>query len=629
MRNDKWLRLLAAYVVTVVVFVAAKVVFFACCGSGHGVSASDVWPVTVHGLTLDLSTALYFVAAPLVFTMFEVWTRLPQWLWKVYFAFIAAMFAVAFVADTSLYPFWGFKLDASCLQYLEQPEGITSSVSVGYLLLRAVATVVTAYIIYKVYVVCCLRPPTRALAESPTRRRPSGTGRRLAATAGYVLLVPLMVVGIRGGVSESTTNIGQVYYSQNQFLNHAAVNPVFSFLYSLSHQTGDMAEYQFMSYDECLRLTEGVYTTESVLTDTLLTTRRPDIVIILLESCGEQFAEAMPRLQQLKGEGVYFSHCYGNSWRTDRGTVCALSGYPSFPSLSVMKMPEKTRSLPGIAKTLRAHAYATRYIYGGDINFTNMRSYLIGTGWEQLTSMDDYSVAERQTAKWGVRDDITFRTVEEMVEGAAKGAAVDAAGDAAKPRLTEKRSLLVGYSTLSSHEPWDVPGDRRHDDEVLNAFGYLDECLWDFIEHMKASPAWDNLLIVLTADHGINHGRIDTSTPREKSHIPMLWLGGAIREPRTVSTICNQSDLAATLLGQLGLAHDDFTFSRDVLSQTYRHPVAVHNYYNAQWATDSTGHCLYDFDMKRYIVSEGDSCDRLLRVSKAMLQLTTEDLKER
>lgn len=196
-------------------------------------------------------------------------------------------------------------------------------------------------------------------------------------------------------------------------------------------------------------------------------------------------------------------------------------------------------------------------------------------------------------------------------------------------RESEAERLLLGYSTLSSHEPWDVPGARRHDDDVLNAFGYLDECLWAFIEHMKASAAWDNLLIVLTADHGINHGRTDTSTPREKNHIPMLWLGGAVREPRTVSTICNQSDLAATLLGQMGLAHDDFTFSRDVLSETYRHPVAVHNYYNAQWAIDSTGHCLYDFDMKRITVSEGDSCHRLADVSKAMLQLTTEDLKDR
>jgi hypothetical protein len=42
-----------------------------------------------------------------------------------------------------------------------------------------------------------------------------------------------MIIGIRGGIDEYTTNIRHVYFSQNQFLNHSAVNPVFSFLSSL------------------------------------------------------------------------------------------------------------------------------------------------------------------------------------------------------------------------------------------------------------------------------------------------------------------------------------------------------------------------------------------------------------
>ena len=163
-------------------------------------------------------------------------------------------------------------------------------------------------------------------------------------------------------------------------------------------------------------------------------------------------------------------------------------------------------------------------------------------------------------------------------------------------------------------------------DKVMNAFAYVDDCLYDFVERLKQTPAWANLLIVITADHGINNGRIDQSTPLQKNHIPMLWIGGAVMEPRTIDVLCNQSDLAATLLGQLELPHDDFTFSRDVVSQTYVYPTAVHNYYNAQWLIDSTGHALYDFDAQRFIVSETTDADRLLRVSKAMLQLTTQSL---
>ena len=604
--RQRLLFLLRTYGLTVLLFLLAKVVFMLCNASGHDVSVSDYFDVLRHGLSLDLSTALYFLIVPLLVSLISVWVKVPRWVLIVYFAIISFAFALAFVADTSLYPFWGFKLDASCLQYLSQPEGITQSVSVGYLLLRFLLVAILTAGFFLLYSFRLDFPPTN-------RARLDSIKNKIILTSVHVFLLPLMVIGIRGGLSESTTNIGQVYYSQNQFLNHAAVNPVFSFLYSLSHQLGDLSQYDFMDDAECKRLTANAYTTESVPTDTLLTTTRPNIVIILLESAGEQFAEAMPRLQQLKQEGINFSRCYANSWRTDRGTLCTLSGYPSFPSVSVMKMPEKSRSLPSVARTLKGQGYKTTYLYGGDINFTNMRSYLIATGWERLISMDDYSHSEQSSAQWGVRDDITFNTLyKEIIESPLPGG--------------ERGGLLWGYSTLSSHEPWDVPVHKKSD-EVQNAFAYVDDCLADFVEHLKQTPAWDNLLIIITADHGINNGRIDQSTPLQKNHIPMLWIGGAVKEPRTIDVICNQSDMAATLLGQLQLPHDDFTFSRDVLSQTYVYPTAVHNYYNAQWLIDSTGHALYDFDAQRFIVSETTDADRLLRISKAMLQLTTQSLK--
>ena len=594
--RQRFLFLLRTYGLTVLLFLLAKVVFMLCNASGHDVGASDYFDVLRHGLSLDLSTALYFLIVPLLVSLVSVWTKVTRWVLIVYFAIISFAFALAFVADTSLYPFWGFKLDASCLQYLSQPEGITQSVSVGYLLLRFLLVVLLSVIFF-------LLLSGKTILSASLRNK-------FLATFAHVLMLPLMVIGIRGGLSESTTNIGQVYYSQNQFLNHAAVNPVFSFLYSLSHQLGDLSQYDFMDDAECKRLTDNVYTTESVATDTLLTTTRPNIIIILLESAGEQFAEAMPRMQQLKQEGINFSRCYANSWRTDRGTVCTLSGYPSFPSVSVMKMPEKSRLLPSVARTLKGQGYKTAYLYGGDINFTNMRSYLIATGWERLISMDDYSHADQHSANWGVRDDITFNTLYEEITQQTR---------------PEEPAFLWGYSTLSSHEPWDVPVHKKSD-EVQNAFAYVDDCLADFVERLKQTPAWQNLLIVITADHGINHGRIDQSTPLQKNHIPMLWIGGAVKEPRTIDVLCNQSDMAATLLGQLQIPHNDFTFSRDVLSQTYVYPTAVHNYYNAQWLIDSTGHALYDFDAQRFIVSETADADRLLRISKAMLQLTTKSL---
>ena len=599
--------LFKVYLLTILLFIVAKVIFMLMNRGDHPFSAGDMFDVIRHGFTLDLSTSLYLLIVPFLITLISIWWQ--GWvlfrILKIYYALIAFALTLAFIADTSLYPFWGFKLDTTCLQYLETPTEAGASVSVFYLIIRLLLIIIGTFIIYRLY------------KHIPLWKWFKPLKRRVMTTVIYLLLIPLFIIGIRGGIDESTTNIGQVYYSQNQFLNHSAINPVFNFLYSLDHQLNNSYEYQYQFMEEavCEELTKDIYTTESIGTDTLLNTTRPDIVIILLESCGEQFAKVMPRLQKLKQEGVWFSQCYGNSWRTDRGTVCTLSGYPSFPTTSVMKMPEKSRSLPSIASSLQGKGYETSFLYGGDINFTNMRSYLISTGWEKLTWKDDYTRAEQKTAEWGVRDDITFNTLYNQI--------VQLSTDS----LRQGRSLM-GYSTLSSHEPWDVPV-KHLDDEVLNAFSYLDQYLGDFIDKLKATPQWKNLLIVLVADHGINYKQIDEQQPLLRNHIPLLWLGGAVREPRTIPTLCNQTDICATLLAQLSLPHDQYRFSRDVLSKSYLHPTAVHNYNNAQLLIDSTGYLLYDFDASHITVSKTTHQDQLLRINKAILQTTTNDLINR
>ena len=709
------LFLIRTYLWTMVIFIVAKVVFMVANHEGHAFGLGDVGDVIAHGLTLDLSTALYVMIVPMVVCGISVWEgegdrrqetgdrrqesgvrrqesgvrrqesgdrrnfhRFAQIILRGYFLIVAMEFAMAFVADTSLYKFWGFKLDASCLQYLETPTEAMASVSGWYLLIRLVVFIMIAGIISFGYLAGLKETGVRSQEsgdrsqetgdrsqetgvrsqetgvrskESGDRRQESGdkeTRRptilhKTSETIFYLVCIPLMVIGIRGGLNESTTNIGQVYYSQNQFLNHAAVNPVFSFLSSFEKTANNIEDYHFFSDEECAQLMKGIYGKETggrregrrregvrregvrsqesgdISSDTLLNTNRPNIVIVLMESAGDIFRDVMPNLQQLRKEGIDFTNCYGNTWRTDRGTLCTYSGYPSFPTSSVMKMPKKTKHLPSIASVLRQEGYHTHYLYGGDINFTNMRSYLISTGWEQLTWLDDFTMEERHSANWGVRDDITFDTLYQMIRRQESGVRSQETGDRRQERF------LIGFSTLSSHEPWDVP-IKKYDQEELNAFYYLDQCIGDFISKLKKTPQWENLLVIFLPDHSIDFGEY-TETHPLRNKIPMVWVGGAVRAPREVKQFCNQTDLAATLLAQLQLSHEAFRWSRDVLSTSYQYPFAVHNYNNGFSLTDSTGFIVYDLGASRLIKAESSQSQRLERMGKAILQATTEDLK--
>lgn len=607
MMRDRVVFLIRTYLWTVLVFCIAKIVFMITCHEGHDFTFGDVMEVLRHGLSLDLSTALYFLILPFLVMLVSIWWNKGKVLRRLlctYYIIISIAFALAFVADCSLYPFWGFKLDASCLQYLTTPKEAAASVSVWYLLLRLVIFIIIAGFISIGYL---MGLKNYEETNQKNTRRPT-TLHKTSETIFYLVCIPLMVIGIRGGLNESTTNIGQVYYSQNQFLNHSAVNPIFSFLSSFEKTANNIENYDFFPDSECAHLTKDLYPTTSIDSDTLLSTQRPNIVIVLMESAGNIFSDVMPNLQQLKKEGVDFTNCYGNTWRTDRGTLCTYSGYPSFPTSSVMKMPKKTKHLPSIASALRQEGYHTYYLYGGDINFTNMRSYLISTGWEQLTWLDDYTMEEQHSANWGVRDDITFNTLYQKIVA-----------------MPQEERFLIGFSTLSSHEPWDVP-IKKYDQEEPNAFYYLDQCIGDFINKLKKTPQWENLLVVFLPDHSIDFGEY-TETHPLRNKIPLVWVGGAVKAHQEINQFCNQTDLAATLLAQLHLSHKAFRWSRDILSTSYQYPFAVHNYNNGFSLTDSTGFIVYDLGASQLIRAESSQSQRLERIGKAILQTTTADLK--
>ena len=267
------------FLVTVVLFIIAKIAFMLVNHEGHSFTVGDMLNVIWHGLSLDLSTALYILIVPFLISMVSLWWdgKLLTRILHGYYLVLAIVLKLAFVADTSLYPFWHFKLDATCLQYFDSPAEMRASVSGLYMTVHLIVIIVGVVLVYNIY------------KRIPLWRK--APAYRSGATAGSVLLIPLFIIGIRGGLGESTTNIGQVYFSQDQFLNHSAVNPVFSFMDSLSDYRKYIISYDYFDETECQELTEGFFPTHSIGSDTLLTTTSPNIVIIIMESCGGQFTD--------------------------------------------------------------------------------------------------------------------------------------------------------------------------------------------------------------------------------------------------------------------------------------------------------------------------------------------------
>lgn len=576
------------------------------------VPAADMARILWHGLPLDLATAGYATAPLWLLLGLSLWFRLRglRIVYRAYAAIVAAVVSITLVADTCLYGFWGIKLDGTIWNYLSQPGGALASVSMNYAMWAVLATVLAAAVIYAL--LRSIMPPTLP----PCRHRGWGT-------ALWTLMGGLLFLGIRGGVGKSTANVGMAYWTDRPFLNHAAVNPLFSVMASLQKTRNFQDECDFFSEDERARLFATLhYNTESLRPDTLLRTPRPNVLLVLMEGCGATFVHAVdsasnpsvtPCLNRLAAEGIVFTECYANSFRTDRGTLCALSGFPAFPDVSVMKLPGKYGHLPSIAASLRQAGYATEFLYGGDINFTNTNGYLLATGYERTLGDTSFPVSVRRTHDWGVTDHIAFDTLYARIM-----------------RYPKDKPWHTGFLTLSSHEPWKVPYQRIAGDERANAMAYLDDCIGRFIDRLRQSPQWANTLVILLPDHGIPYPDTLTDADERKSHIPMIWTGGAVRAPRRIETLCNQTDLPATLLGQLGLPHDDFRFSRDILSRTYTHPSAVHAWSEGIYFKDETGITVLNLLTKPVSTFREDPqpSGRRTNAAKAFLQTAYDALGE-
>lgn len=573
-----------------------------------GFGFADYMQVMVHGASLDAATAGYLTAFPFLLVLISIWFRkfpLKKILYG-YYILAAALISIIFVVDMALYTFWGFKLDASVFLYIDSPKEALASVSVGFILLRVLA--ILLLIALNSWVLLKITPSVL-----------TATRKRIAGTAGMLLLGGVLFIIIRGGVTESTSNIGQVYFSNEPFLNHSAVNPDFSLLSSMGKSQDFASEFNFFDEEKRAALFDGLYpTTDGDSIIQVLNTKRPNILIILMEGFGGAFVEPLgglpdvtPHFNRLSKEGVFFTNCYANSFRTDRGTVCTFSGYLGLPTASVMKIPAKSRTLPAIAEGLSKAGYKTDFLYGGDINFTNMKSYLLSTGYQRLIANTDFSLAEQTSNAWGVNDDITFEYLYNQLRN-----------------RKEEGPWHTAFLTLSSHEPFEVPYHRL-EDKIPNAFAYTDECLGKFVDRLKQTPAWKDLLVICLPDHGFYYPREGSNAMPRFYHIPLLWLGGAVKQPMQVDKIMNQTDLAATLLGQLGLEHTAFTFSRNVLGSDYKYPFAFYSFNNGFSFRDSTGVTVFDNNSGSILFDEPEADESRLDKGKAILQTVYDDLGNR
>ena len=574
---------------------------------------TDYLAVIWHGLPMDISVAGYLTIIPALLALISIWLHpaLIRILHRIYLALASLLLSIVYCTDAVLYSFWQFRIDSTPFFYfLSSPKDALASVSVWWVLL---GVVVMLLLTAALFIVLCKTigtfPESKGIAKD-----------RLIASAVMVVVLALLFVPIRGSLGTSTMNLGRVYYSENQKLNHAAINPCFSLLSSLMNDENTTDQYRFMAADEANKLFSQITDkTKQGGTDAvfkLLNTNRPNIVMVVLESFSAHIMKSMGgtanvavNMDKWANEGVLFTNFYANSFRTDRGLAAILAGYPAQPTMSIMKYPNKTGNLPMFPQKLKKAGYQLKYYYGGDADFTNMRSFVTTAGFEDLVSDADFPIKLR-LSKWGVPDQYVFDRALADIKSQA-------------PNATH----LSVIQTSSSHEPYDVPF-KKLNNKILNAFAYTDNCLGKFVAALKKLPSWKNTLVVLVPDHqGCYPEDMDNYSP-QRYHIPLLLLGGALKAKGPIATLGSQADIAATLLSQLGFSYSEFTFSKDMLNPNVPH-FAFSTVPNAFMMKTTDNTVFYNCETNKTILDNGKAPGKNLPYGKAYLQKLYDDISNR
>ncbi|WP_164108076.1 MULTISPECIES: LTA synthase family protein [Sphingobacterium] len=517
---------------------------------------TDVLNIFYHGLFLDFSAVAYICVIP--FLLYSVLSFFSEVKFKrkvldVYTLVVLLLyFGVSFI-NINIYREWGDKISKRAIDaFWASPSGAVASAESTPIFVPIVGIIAGIVLGYYLY---------RYLFKSVwffNIKKP------LANSLKLLLGIFILFTFIRGGYGRAPLNPSKAYFSENTFYNHAAVNTQWSLLRDyFTRSTLLRNPYAFYDNDTLLKSKlEPVFTNNPDSSVQILTMNRPNVVLIMMESfVGDLIASlggekgVTPNLEKLIQEGVLFDHIYAASDRSDKGMIGVLSGFPAQGPESIIKYIPKHENIPAIGEDLDQNGYSNSFYHGGQSEFYNFKSYMLTHGVDKVVDQANFGLHEDR-ASWGVYDHVIF---SQMLKDFKK----------------EKQPFFSTMFTLINHEPFELKGEYKFGkDSNPNKFRstayYTDSVIFDFIEKAKKEDWYENTLFVLVADHGHRFPteKWDLSHPK-RFHIPLVFFGDVIKKEfrgKVISRIGNQTDLAATLLHQLGISTVRYPWSRDLFN---------------------------------------------------------------
>ena len=523
-------------------------------------SFQDLIYILGQGVRVDFATLCWlFILPALLSALLPLKGKIGNgWKWILRLWMVAGLWILVYM-ELATAPFiqeYDLRPNRLFIEYLIYPKEVMSMLWTGYkleLFIGAAGTAITLILGWK-----WSKKLTDSAQQIHWKWRP------LLA----ILVVLIGVAGARSSLGHRPLNPAMVAFSSDPLLNDLTLNSSYSLLFAVNNMKSEKSAEQFYGKMDSQKMLEIVRESskKSDFNPELLPTmnhnsatykgKPKNLVILLQESLGTQFVGSLgglpltPNLDKLTEEGWLFTQMYATGTRSVRGIEAVTTGFPPSPSRSVVKLSKSQTGFFTIADLLKNQGYHTQFIYGGEANFDNMKTFFFGNGFEQIVEEKDYR-NPGFVGSWGVSDEDLYNKADEEFERLSKND---------KPFF----SLVF---TSSNHSPYEYPQGKieQYDENYMtrnNAVKYSDYALGTFFEKAKKSGYWDDTRFIVIADHDARVSGANL-VPVKHFHIPALIIGKGI-EPRKDDRISNNIDMPPTLLSLIGVDAKSPMIGRDL-----------------------------------------------------------------
>jgi phosphoglycerol transferase MdoB-like AlkP superfamily enzyme len=297
---------------------------------------------------------------------------------------------------------------------------------------------------------------------------------------------------------------------------------------------------------------------------------KPNIVFIISESLSMTFLGVNSKYNiashtdSLSNKGIHWENFYSNAEKSYGVLPNLLASLPNGPNkrgfVNYIENNSKYPSYTSIIEILQSNGYQTSFFYGGWGGFDHVSSFIKNSKIDEYYDVDNFDSTltkflqphSEEQFIWGYDDSVLFQQAYTQIK-------------------TAKQPFLSIIQTISLHSPYNLAPKKYFDinyqrsrlksinieyDSIvgiskneLACILFSDDALNDFFEKLKTIKSFENTIFIVTGDHGLNGGLVETHT--QNYHVPLIIYSPLIKQRNTYYGQSSHVDVVPSLLALL------------------------------------------------------------------------------